>query len=64
MSARSAFGRDRGGTPARAQELGAERGFAVRLVEPVEVGGQRRLLDPHPRRYRGRETWKRRRSSA
>lgn len=39
MSVRSAFGRDRGGTPARAQELGAERGFGVRLVEPVEVGG-------------------------
>ena len=39
MSVRSAFGRDREGTPARAQELGAERGFGVRLVEPVEVGG-------------------------
>lgn len=39
MSVRSAFGRDRGGTPARAQELGAERGFTVRLVEPVEAGG-------------------------
>ena len=39
MSVRSAFGRDRGGTPARAKELGAERGFGVRLVEPVEVGG-------------------------
>jgi riboflavin kinase/FMN adenylyltransferase len=38
MSSRSAFGRDRGGTPARMQELGAERGFAVRLVEPVEIG--------------------------
>jgi riboflavin kinase / FMN adenylyltransferase len=39
MSVRSAFGRDRGGTPARAQELGAERGFAVRLVDPVEMAG-------------------------
>ena len=39
MSVRSAFGRDRGGTPARAQQLGVERGFEVRLVEPVEVGG-------------------------
>lgn len=39
MSTRSAFGRDRGGTPARAQELGAERGFDVRMVEPVEVAG-------------------------
>jgi riboflavin kinase/FMN adenylyltransferase len=39
MSSRSAFGRDRGGTPTRMQQLGAERGFAVRLVEPVEVEG-------------------------
>lgn len=39
MSSRSAFGRDRGGTPARMQELGAGRGFTVRVVEPVEVGG-------------------------
>ena len=39
MSVRSAFGRDRGGTPERVAELGAERGFEVRLVEPVEVGG-------------------------
>jgi riboflavin kinase/FMN adenylyltransferase len=39
MSSHSAFGRDRGGTATRMQELGAERGFAVRLVEPVEVGG-------------------------
>jgi riboflavin kinase / FMN adenylyltransferase len=38
MSSRSAFGRDRGGTPARMQELGAERGFAVRVVEPIEAG--------------------------
>jgi len=39
MSSRSAFGRDRGGTAARMQELGAERGFSLRLVEPVEVAG-------------------------
>jgi riboflavin kinase / FMN adenylyltransferase len=39
MSSRSAFGRDRAGTAARMQELGAERGFAVRLVEPIEIGG-------------------------
>lgn len=39
MSTRSAFGRDRGGTASRMQQLGAELGFAVRLVEPVEVGG-------------------------
>jgi riboflavin kinase / FMN adenylyltransferase len=39
MSSRSAFGRDRGGTPARMQELGVERGFAMRVVEPIEVGG-------------------------
>ena len=39
MSPRSAFGRDRGGTAARMQELGAERRLAVRLVGPVEVDG-------------------------
>lgn len=39
MSLRSAFGRDRGGTAPRMQELGADRGFAVRVVEPVQVGG-------------------------
>lgn len=39
MSSRSAFGRDRRGTPAHMQKLGAERGFTVRLVEPVEVDG-------------------------
>jgi riboflavin kinase/FMN adenylyltransferase len=39
MSSRSAFGRDRGGTPAHMRTLGATRGFAVRVVEPVEVGG-------------------------
>jgi riboflavin kinase/FMN adenylyltransferase len=39
MSSRSAFGRDRGGTPARMQRLAAERDFALRLVDPVEVEG-------------------------
>jgi riboflavin kinase/FMN adenylyltransferase len=39
MSSRSTFGRDRGGTAARMQELGPQRGFTVRLVEPVEMGG-------------------------
>ena len=39
MSSPSAFGRDRGGTAPRMQELGSERGFGVRLVEPVEVRG-------------------------
>jgi riboflavin kinase/FMN adenylyltransferase len=38
MSSRSAFGRDRGGTPARMQQLGADRDFEVRVVEPIEVG--------------------------
>jgi riboflavin kinase/FMN adenylyltransferase len=39
MSSRSAFGRDRDGTPNRMRELGSKRGFAVPLVEPVEAGG-------------------------
>lgn len=39
MTQRSAFGRDRGGTAPRMQELGAHRGFAVRVVEAVEVDG-------------------------
>jgi riboflavin kinase/FMN adenylyltransferase len=39
MSSRSAFGRDRGGTASRVRELGSDRGFEVRLVDPVEVGG-------------------------
>lgn len=39
MSSRSAFGRDRGGTPARMRQLATERGFTLRLVDPVEVGG-------------------------
>ena len=39
MSPRSAFGRDRAGTAARMQELGADHGFTVQLVQPVEVDG-------------------------
>jgi riboflavin kinase/FMN adenylyltransferase len=39
MSSRSAFGRDRGGTAGRMRQLGSERGFAVTVVEPVEVAG-------------------------
>ena len=39
MSSRSAFGRDRGGTPQRMRQLAAERGFTLRLVDPVEVAG-------------------------
>ncbi len=39
MSSRSAFGRDRGGTASRMQDLALQLGFALRLVEPVEVGG-------------------------
>jgi riboflavin kinase/FMN adenylyltransferase len=39
MSPRSAFGRNRTGTAARMQELGAERSFTVRLVGPVEIDG-------------------------
>lgn len=38
MSTRSAFGRDRSGTAPRIRELASQRGFALRLVEPVEVG--------------------------
>jgi riboflavin kinase/FMN adenylyltransferase len=37
MSRRSAFGRDRGGTVDRARQLGADRGFSVVVVEPVEI---------------------------
>jgi riboflavin kinase/FMN adenylyltransferase len=40
ISPRSTFGRDRGGTADRMQQLGAERGFQVRLVAPVEVDGE------------------------
>lgn len=39
MSRRSAFGRNRGGTAERMQALGAQHGFAVAIVEPVEVDG-------------------------
>ena len=39
MSRQSAFGRDRGGNAARLQQLGADRGFAVFVVEPVEIDG-------------------------
>jgi riboflavin kinase/FMN adenylyltransferase len=39
MSSRSAFGRDRGGTATRMLQRGVERGFSVRLVDPVEVAG-------------------------
>jgi riboflavin kinase/FMN adenylyltransferase len=39
MSSRSSFGRDRAGTAARMQEVGAQRGFMVRLVEPVVIDG-------------------------
>jgi riboflavin kinase/FMN adenylyltransferase len=39
MSSRSAFGRDRGGTAELMRQLGSERGFAVTVVEPVEVAG-------------------------
>ena len=40
ISPRSAFGRDRGGTADRMQQLGTERGFLVQLVAPVTVGGE------------------------
>jgi riboflavin kinase/FMN adenylyltransferase len=39
MSRRSAFGRNREGTAERMQGLGAEHGFAVTVVEPIEVDG-------------------------
>ena len=39
MSRHSAFGRDRGGTVERVQVLGAAHGFAVVVVEPVDVDG-------------------------
>jgi riboflavin kinase/FMN adenylyltransferase len=41
MTTESAFGRDRAGTARRMSEIGAERGFAVTTVEPLEVDGQR-----------------------
>lgn len=40
MSADSAFGRGRAGTPERVEEIGAERGFDAITVEPLTVGGQ------------------------
>jgi riboflavin kinase/FMN adenylyltransferase len=40
MSRGSAFGRNRGGTAQRMVALGAEKGFAVVVVEPVEVDGE------------------------
>lgn len=39
MTPGSAFGRDRSGTPDRMRELGVERGFELRMVEPVATGG-------------------------
>jgi riboflavin kinase / FMN adenylyltransferase len=39
MSRRSTFGHNRGGTVERIQAFGADRGFAVAVVEPVKVGG-------------------------
>ncbi len=40
MSRRSAFGRNRAGTAEQMQALGAAGGFAVTVVEPVEVDGE------------------------
>lgn len=40
MSRRSAFGHNRDGTPERLEALGAERGFDVVVVDPVEVDGE------------------------
>ncbi|MEO8251288.1 MAG: riboflavin biosynthesis protein RibF [Chloroflexota bacterium] len=39
MSRHSSFGRDRAGTVERMQQLGAQQGFSVVVVEPVEVDG-------------------------
>jgi riboflavin kinase/FMN adenylyltransferase len=39
MSRHSSFGKDRAGTVGRMQRLGAQRGFAVVVVEPVEIDG-------------------------
>jgi len=39
MSAGSAFGRGRSGTPERVAEIGAERGFEVIAVDPLRIGG-------------------------
>jgi FAD synthase len=40
MSPESAFGRGRGGTVARLREIGAEDGFEVITVDPVEADGE------------------------
>ncbi|HYM53408.1 MAG TPA: riboflavin biosynthesis protein RibF [Candidatus Dormibacteraeota bacterium] len=40
MTPDAAFGRSRGGTVARMRELGAQRGFEVVTVEPVQVDGE------------------------
>lgn len=39
MGRGSAFGRDRRGTVERMQQLGADHGFSVTVVDPVEIGG-------------------------
>lgn len=40
MGRGSAFGRDRRGTVERMQQLGADQGFSVTVVDPVEVDGE------------------------
>lgn len=40
MTTSSAFGRGRSGTPDRMRALGTERGFEVRVVEPLQVDGK------------------------
>lgn len=40
MTGASAFGRGRSGTPERMRALGAERGFEVTVVEPLQVDGE------------------------
>lgn len=40
MTAASAFGRGRSGTPERMRALGAERGFEVRICQPLELDGE------------------------
>ena len=41
MTPESAFGRNRGGTVERMRTHGGERGFAVHVVDPVQVAGER-----------------------
>jgi riboflavin kinase / FMN adenylyltransferase len=41
MTSESAFGRDRAGTARRMSEIGAEQGFGVTTVEPLQAGGER-----------------------